>query len=354
MLLLVPAHNEAALIQRCVESLCAQEHPPDKLSIVVLADNSTDETAALAEAAGAIVLVRKDARHRGKGYAIGWALERLEWADYDAVVILDADTTVDADYYRRLAESAPLRTKVVQCYDGLSNENENWLTLLAGMITRNRYDLALPLKQAAGLRVPLTGDGTVLGSDVLRRHGWRTDSLTEGWDLYARLTLAGERIELARTARIYAQEARSLDQAGSQRARWTTGRANVLGENWRAIVTSRSISPHQKLDLFAELSSPGPVLTITISLLGLVAAAVFAGGTAGALLLFAFAAPLVHQGMLTLISLGRHPRPLSVIRAAVRLPVYAAWRVALAARLLMGGKPKEWARTARHKEGAGS
>ena len=238
----------------------------------------------------------------------------------------------------------------MQCYDGLSNENENWLTLLAGMITRNRYDLALPLKQSAGLRVPLTGDGTLLGSDILRRHGWRTDSLTEGWDLYARLTLAGEQIDLAGRARIYAQEARSLEQAGSQRARWTSGRASVLRENWAKILASRSISLHQKLDLFAELSSPGPVLTVTIALLGLVAAALLPSGWPRLALLAAFAAPLAQQGGYTLVSVARHPRPLSVLGAALRLPFYAVWRIALATRLLAAGKPREWARTERHQE----
>jgi hypothetical protein len=168
------------------------------------------------------------------------------------------------------------------------------------------------------------------------------------------LTLAGERIELARTARIYAQEARSLDQAGSQRVRWTTGRASVLRESWRAILTSGSLSAHQKLDLFAELSSPGPVLSVTIALLGLITAAAFTGGFARVLLLAAFAAPLAHLGTFTLISLVRHPRPLSVLAAALYLPVYAVWRVALAVRLLVRGRPKEWARTVRHEEGTGS
>ena len=322
--------------------------------IVVVADNCADDTAALAERAGATVLTRADPIRRGKGYAIGWALTQLDWASCDAVVLLDADTTIDADYYQRLAELMPLRNKALQCYDGLSNEMETWLTRLGGILTRNRYDLALPLKQAAGLRVPLTGDGTLLGQQILERHGWRPDSLTEGWDLYARLTLAGEHVELARAARIYAQEARSLEQAGSQRARWTTGRASVLRENWRTILASGSISPHQKLDLFAELSSPGPVLSLTIALLGLVATATFTHGSARLLLLSAFAAPLLHQGSFSLVSLARHPRPLAVLGAALYVPFYAVWRVALAARLVVRGKPKEWARTARHEENTGS
>ena len=353
LLLLIPAHNEAQLIERCVTSLKAPHHPAGTVSIVVVADNCSDATGALAERAGATVLRRVDPVRRGKGYAIGWALTQVDWASRDAVVILDADTTIDADYYQRLAELMPLRSKAVQCYDGLSNEMENWLTRLAGMLTRNRYDLALPLKQAAGLRVPLTGDGTLLGSQILERHGWRADSLTEGWDLYARLTLAGERVELAQAARIYAQEARSLGQAGSQRARWTAGRASVLRENWKRILTSKVISRHQKLDLFAELSAPGPVLSITLALVGLSVSAIWAPTPARGLLACAFAVPLLHQAAFTLISLVRHPKPSAVLVSALRFPFYAAWRVALATRLLVKGEPKEWARTERHDEGAG-
>ncbi|HEY0410351.1 MAG TPA: glycosyltransferase, partial [Candidatus Dormibacteraeota bacterium] len=60
LLVLVPAHDEAALIGRCLRSLAAQRYPADLLRVVVIADNCTDDTAALASTAGAEVLVRHD------------------------------------------------------------------------------------------------------------------------------------------------------------------------------------------------------------------------------------------------------------------------------------------------------
>jgi glycosyltransferase involved in cell wall biosynthesis len=36
---LVPAHNEADLVERCVASLRNQDYPPDRLQILVIADN---------------------------------------------------------------------------------------------------------------------------------------------------------------------------------------------------------------------------------------------------------------------------------------------------------------------------
>jgi chlorobactene glucosyltransferase len=47
---IVPARNEAANIRPCVESLCAQEYPPGKLSLIVVDDDSTDETSAIVSA----------------------------------------------------------------------------------------------------------------------------------------------------------------------------------------------------------------------------------------------------------------------------------------------------------------
>jgi chlorobactene glucosyltransferase len=54
---IVPARNEAANIGPCVESLSAQEYPRDRLTLIVVDDDSTDETAAIVAA-----LARHDGR----------------------------------------------------------------------------------------------------------------------------------------------------------------------------------------------------------------------------------------------------------------------------------------------------
>ena len=83
LLALIPAYNEAAAIQRVVtESL---RHLP----ALVVDDGSRDDTASLAEAAGATVLVQNP--NAGKGAALrrgfAYALEN----DYDGVIALDGD-----------------------------------------------------------------------------------------------------------------------------------------------------------------------------------------------------------------------------------------------------------------------
>ena len=47
---IVPARNEAANIRPCVESLSAQEYPRDRLTLIVVDDDSSDETSAIVAA----------------------------------------------------------------------------------------------------------------------------------------------------------------------------------------------------------------------------------------------------------------------------------------------------------------
>src|SRR5689334_19577273 len=60
LLFLVPAHNEEQLIGACVRSLRALRYPADRSTVVVIADNCSDQTAARARASGASCLERHD------------------------------------------------------------------------------------------------------------------------------------------------------------------------------------------------------------------------------------------------------------------------------------------------------
>jgi len=81
---LVPAHNEAERIGATVRAICSL---PELDRVIVIDDGSHDDTAAIAETAGAQV-VRLD-RNRGKGTALSAGLDTAH--DADIVMLLDAD-----------------------------------------------------------------------------------------------------------------------------------------------------------------------------------------------------------------------------------------------------------------------
>jgi len=91
---LVPAYNEALLIQRTVGSLRASNllSAESSASIIVIAHNCTDATALLAEAAGAVVL--RESGPAGKGYAVEFGFAHAKTHGATHVTVIDADSTV--------------------------------------------------------------------------------------------------------------------------------------------------------------------------------------------------------------------------------------------------------------------
>jgi hypothetical protein len=94
---LVPAKDEERLIGRCVSSLRAQDYPPERYEVLVVADDCSDRTAERAASSGARVLERRDASRQGKGHALRWAMDHVlaDGADVDAFVVVDADSVAD-------------------------------------------------------------------------------------------------------------------------------------------------------------------------------------------------------------------------------------------------------------------
>ena len=102
--LLVPAHDEEGGIAATVKSLLALDWPADRRRVVVIADNCTDATAALAREAGAMVMERHDTERRGKGFALAYAMDRLLAEGLaTAIVVVDADTLVSPGLLRAFA-----------------------------------------------------------------------------------------------------------------------------------------------------------------------------------------------------------------------------------------------------------
>jgi len=344
-LFLVPAHDEAEGIRDCVRSIAEMRYPRGQVRIVVIADNCTDDTAGAARAAGAECLVRHDPQLRGKPYAVAWALARLLLDSVDAVVILDADAIVDPGYAEALDAAGPLRDKAIECYDDVRNPGDSALTRMAAVLAAGRFRGSFQLKMDAGITVPLS-DGMCVGTGVLRRHPWSAFGLSEDWEYYALLTAAGERIELASTARLYAQETRTLAQSGSQRQRWLAGKLAALWRVGPRILRSRSITWHQKIDTIAELAVPGPAVQLGVVALCLAAVALANPPASSALvagLLLTLARPVAYA----IIGVRAVPDPARTLAAFTFLPVYTCWRLGVAVASILPARHRPWIRTAR-------
>src|SRR2546426_3600129 len=346
LLVLVPAHDEERMIESCVRSLLNLRYPAERFKTVVVADNRTDRTAVLARAAGAECLERHDLNFPGKPRAIAWALTLLPLDEFDALIIIDADTIVDAAFGSALAEAGPLRERAFQAYFDVRNPGDSLLTRMATVLATANYRFAYALKRRAGLNAPLLGNGMCLGTEVLATHGWKAFTIAEDWELYALYTTQGVPIESLEEAHLYAQEARSLEQSSTQRRRWTAGKVTVLWRHVGSLLRSRNIGLAQKLDAVAELTHPGPVMHLSLVM-------VLAGVTAilrppGAeWLLIVLTASLIRLTIYTVAGLAVQSQPLRAAGAFALLPFYLVWRVGTAVAALKQVGDKPWLRTAR-------
>jgi cellulose synthase/poly-beta-1,6-N-acetylglucosamine synthase-like glycosyltransferase len=347
ILFMVPAHDESAVIEACVRSLLNVEYPEECRQIVVIADNCTDDTADVVESLGALALRRHVPEAPGKPQAIEWALSRVGLTNFDAVCIVDADATADPSLARELATMGPWRGVAAQAYDGLGNPEASALTRMSNVFTNARYLFLYPLKERAGLNVPLMGNGMIFSTDILVERGWDAFSICEDWEMYALLTAEGYPIIGNPRARVYAQEADALEQSGSQRERWAAGKMTVfLRETW-PLLRSRKVGWRQKLDALGELTHVGPA--VHLGVVGLASAAIFLLHLPWAVPLVALlGGSLVRTIVVSAVSIPFEPRPLATLGSFVFLPFYTVWRLLVQVRALgmLGDKP--WVKTKRN------
>jgi cellulose synthase/poly-beta-1,6-N-acetylglucosamine synthase-like glycosyltransferase len=322
------------------------DYPAEATRIVVVADNCTDSTPTIARGLGAECLERVDPEFPGKPRAIAWALARFDLSQWDACVIVDADSTVATDFAKGLSELSPLNDIVFQPNNLVLNEFETWLTRLGGLLGRCRFEVTFPLKQSSGLNCPI-GNGMGIGTGLLIRDGWRSFSITEDSELYAIYTEAGVPIRHASAANIYSQESRSLGEGATQRRRWLGGRIRVIRDLGGQILRSTNIGWRQKLDIFVELGLTSPVLNLMIAL-AVAAVALFAiGGTEGRWIAALATSSLSGIFATTAVGIWRHPQPGRTLFAFLMLPVYAVWRLVVFASTIVTLGDTTWRRTSR-------
>jgi glycosyltransferase involved in cell wall biosynthesis len=109
---LIPAHNESNNLLATLMDIKAQIREGDRL--LVVADNCSDDTAAVAAAAGASVVERNEPDKKGKGYALAWGLRHLGANPPDIIIMIDADCRLAASAIDRLAGACAMTDRPVQ------------------------------------------------------------------------------------------------------------------------------------------------------------------------------------------------------------------------------------------------
>ena len=188
---LVPAHNEAAIIKDTVEAIQIGLGPEDRL--LVVADNCNDETAKIALECGAEVVVRNDGSRHGKGFALEFGRQHFALNPPDVLIIIDADCKPVDSALRTLAEQAIVTGRPTQALylmerpAKLKAASRLSIPHLAWRIKNYARPLGL---RNLGLPCQLMGTGMAFPWRVLARRNMATEEIVE--DLALGIELASE------------------------------------------------------------------------------------------------------------------------------------------------------------------
>jgi cellulose synthase/poly-beta-1,6-N-acetylglucosamine synthase-like glycosyltransferase len=337
-MVVVPAHNESVLIGRCVRSLL-QDRVSDA-DVLVVAHNCTDETAALAEAAGAQVLTLNDDRLGGKGSALRAGLTEAVARGYRALVVVDADSTVSPGFMA-VAQDALSHHQAFQARYVLAGGRAQTRARL-GSLGFLGFNILRPRgRERLGLSAGIFGNGFGFRSEVLARVPYSTTSLVEDLEYHLRLVRAGVRVHFIEQATVISEPPPNHGNASShQQARWEGGRLLAV-RLWTLrlagdLARGRWRSAEPLLDLLG--------LPLAMELV---------------LLMIALAVPehwVRLYACMALVVLATHVFSAAAeglgwkeaVKTVIAVPAYMAWKLSLVPRTLLASRSNAvWTPTAR-------
>lgn len=343
---LVPAHNEADVIEATLEGITRQLDPGDRL--VVVADNCSDDTAAIATRCGAEALVRENSELRGKGYALDHGVQALAGDPPEVLIVVDADCQLGPDALAHLAGKVRESLRPVQALYMMRSAPDSSVGRKLGELAWLVKNFVRPLGGGrAGLPCQLMGSGMAFPWESLRGLELATGHIAEDVLFGIELAKAGTPPLFCVDALVESQFPASEEGAESQRRRWVHGNLALLTVEvprlaW-AGVTRRDV---RLLGMALDLSVP-PLALLLLATSGLAGAAA-AAGLAGA----GWMAGAVALGVLAMVGVAvlaawwRYGRGIVSAWQLAAAPAYALRKLPLFASFLTS-RQTAWVRTRR-------
>jgi len=224
--IVIAARNEETVIGNLIDSINKQDYPKDLLTIFVVADNCTDNTAKIARKKGCICYERFDDVHKTKGYALEYLFDKIE-EDYgrdsfEGFFVFDADNLLKKDYISKMNDAFDSGEKIITSYRNIKNIDENWITMSFAVHWLRSIRQYHRARSFLRLATNIQGTGYLFSSEVVK-DGWHYVSLTEDRGLTADAVAQGYRISYQDAAEFYDEQTPKAKVAYNQKLRWSKG-----------------------------------------------------------------------------------------------------------------------------------
>ncbi|MHC1786964.1 MAG: glycosyltransferase family 2 protein [Christensenellales bacterium] len=241
--ILVPAHNEQAVIARTIQALLVFDYPTELYEIIVINDNSTDRAAEvlreiqLKHSNRRITIINTDSIIGGKGKSNALNIG-LSCANGSVIAVYDADNTPEKQALRILVENLMRDERLAAVIGKFRTRNRD-----ASIFTRfvNLETLVYQLMSQGGRSFyfklcTIPGTNFVIRRSVLEMMGgWDIHALAEDTEISFRIYRMGYRIAMAPQAVTWEQEPFALRIWIKQRTRWSVGNIYVMINNFKYV-----------------------------------------------------------------------------------------------------------------------
>lgn len=345
---IVPAHNESTGLLPTLQDIKLQLNVNDRL--IVVADNCTDDTAAVARSWGVEVIERNEPERAGKGYAMGWGIAHLVKNPPDSVLFVDADCRLETDLIESLKRVCLKVQRPVQALFLMRSADDS-------PINHNFSEFAWILKnwiRPLGLRnlhcpVQLMGSGMMFPWEVISRVPLASGHLVEDMKLGLDLAEMGKAPFFFPFVKVTSEFPTSAKGTESQRQRWVQGHLAIITKVPRLLALGVMRGNVSLIVLALDLLVPPLSLfaLLIIATMALALADALFGGRSSALLIAGVnLAAFILCILLAWVKFGRH---VLSSRDALSLVFFAVRKLGFYGRMLSANRASKWIRTDRTK-----
>lgn len=237
--IMIPCHNEETVIEQTMIAISSFDYPKDKLKVIVINDNSSDNTRGVFEKFKqtkgrehfVMVDTTKESGGKGKAGALNFG---MQFTEGDYIAVYDADNT---------PEPLALRYLVKTIVDG------GYAAVVGKFRTRNkRKNLLTEMINIEGLSFQWLAQGgrwhffnlcTIPGTNYIISKkclqdvgGFDPKAIAEDTEISIKLYKIGKKIRFMPLAVTWEQEPETLKVFVKQRIRWIKGNLYVIFKYW--------------------------------------------------------------------------------------------------------------------------
>lgn len=347
MAVLVPAHNEEKVIGKTLDQINQQLQPHDRL--LVVADNCSDQTAAIALSKKAEVVERCNDQKRGKGFALDFGIQHLKKNPPDVVVVMDADVEIAPETIKRISRSAyntkrPTQARYLLKLSDKKN-SKNAISAFAFLFKNCVRPLGLT---RLGDTCLLTGTGMAFTWEVISNAQLASGNIVEDMQLGIDLAIGGLTAKYIHEALITSEMAPTDKAAKTQRTRWEHGHFMTIASQTGRLF--REAIKQQRLDLALlglEISVP-PLAFFTVVLVSFFMVTLLSTifNIIPYYIALSYGALIIFLKFIILTSWFYWGREIITGKQLFSIPLYALWKVPIYINLF-NNKKIEWKKTER-------